>query len=80
MVGRKNWLFAGSPGDAEASCTLYSLIETAKAKGLNPYGYLHYVFSRLPEVEASGDWESLVPQYLAAEDINDPAFAGVGGN
>lgn len=80
VVGRKNWLFAGSPGGAEASCTLYSLIETAKANGLNPYGYLHYVFSHLPEVEASGDWESLVPQNLAAEDINDPAFAGVGGN
>mgnify|MGYP006304813491 CR=1 FL=1 len=59
---------------------MYSLIETATANGLNPYGCLHDVFSRLPEVEASGDWGSLVPQNLADEDINDPAFAGVGGN
>jgi transposase len=80
VVGRKNWLFAGSPRGAEASCTLYSLIETAKANGLNPYGYLHYVFSHLPEVEDSGDWDRLLPQNLAAEDINDPAFAGVGRN
>jgi hypothetical protein len=32
------------------------------------------------EVEASGNWQSLVPQNLAAEDINDPAFAGLGRN
>ncbi len=43
-IGRKNWLFAKSQAGAVASANLYSLIETAKANGVNPYDYLRYVF------------------------------------
>ena len=42
-VGRKNWLFANSQAGAKASANLYSLIQTAKAYGLNPYDYLKQV-------------------------------------
>ncbi len=47
-VGRKNWEFCGSPKGAEASACVYSLVETAKASGLNPYKYLEYLLSRIP--------------------------------
>jgi len=47
-IGRKNWMFCGSPGGAEASACVYSLVETAKANGLNPYKYLEFVLARLP--------------------------------
>jgi len=47
-VGRKNWLFSGSPRGAKASAAIYSLIETAKANGLEPYAYLRVLFERLP--------------------------------
>lgn len=47
-VGRKNWQFCGSPQGANASACVYSLVETAKANGLNPYKYLDFVLSRLP--------------------------------
>ena len=40
-VGRRNWLFADTPRGAKASATVYSLIETAKANGLEPFAYLH---------------------------------------
>lgn len=46
-VGRKNWTFCGSPEGANASACVYSLVETAKASGLNPYKYLEFVLSRL---------------------------------
>jgi len=36
-VGRKNWEFAGSPDGADASACVYSLVETAKANGIEPY-------------------------------------------
>jgi len=39
VIGRKNWLFSASPKGATASANLYSLIETAKANGLEPYAY-----------------------------------------
>lgn len=48
-VGRKNWLFAGSPKGASASAVVYSLVETAKANGLNPYKYLQLLLTTLPK-------------------------------
>lgn len=50
-IGRKNWLFSGSPKGAAASATVYSIIESAKANGLNPYKYLYFIFSELPGVQ-----------------------------
>jgi hypothetical protein len=47
-AGRKNWLFANAPRGACASASLYSLVETAKANGLEPYHYLKYLFTHLP--------------------------------
>jgi len=47
-VGRKNWLFMGSPEGAKASAAIYSLIETAKANGVHPGEYLSYIFTELP--------------------------------
>lgn len=61
VIGRKNWLFAGSVAGAKASDNLFSLIETAKANGLQPYAYLEYVFKELPECTQLGDYEALLP-------------------
>ncbi len=47
-VGRKNWEFAGSPKGADASACAYSLIETAKVNGLEPYAYLNTLLMILP--------------------------------
>lgn len=47
-IGRKNWLFSGSPGGATASAGIYTLIETAKANGLNPMKYIQYILSDIP--------------------------------
>lgn len=69
VVGRKNWLFAGPPEGAAASAGLYSLIETAKANGLEPYKYLRYIFEKLPFVETAEDCELLLPRNLATEDL-----------
>ena len=48
VVGRKAWLFSATQGGARASANLYSLIETAKANGHEPYAYLRKVFEALP--------------------------------
>jgi transposase len=49
VIGRKNWLFSATPKGADASANLYSLIETAKANGLEPSVYLATVFTELPQ-------------------------------
>jgi transposase len=48
VIGRNNWLFANTPLGAHASAALYSLVETAKANGLDPNAYLKYLFTMLP--------------------------------
>ena len=60
-LGRKNWLFAGAPDGAEASATFFSLIETAKANGLEPYAYLRYLFEKLPLAQSELDILELLP-------------------
>ena len=69
VVGRKNWLFAGAPKGADASAVFFSLIETAKANGHEPYAYLHHIFTKLPVTTAVADYEALLPWNLAPESI-----------
>lgn len=50
-VGRNNWEFSlASTKDTNASTIVYSLVETARANGLNIYKYLQYLFQYMPDV------------------------------
>jgi transposase len=62
-IGRKNWLFMGSPEGAKAAAAIYSLIETAKANGLNPGSYLTHIFSQIPITNAE-NLKNLLPWNL----------------
>ena len=62
-IGRKNWLFSGSPKGAAASAAVYSLIETCKANGINEYKYLKYLFESLPNVPFQRE-TALLESYL----------------
>jgi len=78
VVGRKNWLFAGTIEGAQASSCLYSLVESAKSNGLEPYAYLRYIFEKLPFAETKEDYARLLPVKLAKEDLpRDYAVSGV---
>jgi transposase len=68
VIGRKNWLFSGSPAGASASALIYSLIETAKANGLEPYGYLRFLFERLPTTSKE-QYNELLPTHLKPTDL-----------
>jgi transposase len=69
VVGRKNWLFAGSPDGAMASACFFSLIETARANGLEPYGYLRHIFKTLPLTRTDQDLKDLLPQNIDPDAI-----------
>ncbi|WP_419587925.1 IS66 family transposase, partial [Thiolapillus sp.] len=60
-VGRRNWLFADTPRGAKASATTYSLIETAKANGVEPFAYLHHVLQHIGNARTVEDIEALLP-------------------
>ena len=46
----KNWLFSASPKGAVVSAAVYSIVETSKANGLEPFRYLTYLFEKLPNI------------------------------
>ena len=69
VLGRKNWLFSTSVKGVKASANLYSLIETAKANGLEPYAYLRYLFAELPKAETVEAIEALLPGNLSEDQI-----------
>jgi len=70
VIGRKNWLFSNTQRGAKASAAMYSLIESAKANRLEPYAYLRFLFTRLPEVSNKADLKALLPCYLSADQID----------
>jgi len=47
-IGRKNWLFTGSPAGGHAAARLFSLIASAHLHGVEPLAYLHHIIRRLP--------------------------------
>ena len=69
-IGRKNWLFAGSVGGAKAAAVLYTLVESAKATGVDPRAYLEVVLSRASQTPASR-LQELTPLHLT---IDLPAY------
>ena len=54
---------------ANASRAIYSLIETATQHGLNPFGYLHYILDRAPNIDTDEEWDQLLPLNLDPEEI-----------
>jgi transposase len=80
VVGRKNWLFSGTPAGASASAAIYSLIETAKANGLEPYRYLRYLFEQVPLATTTEDYRALLPQHMPAATIAQRVPGATGGS
>ena len=54
-VGRKNWLFCDTPNGAQASAIVYSMVEMAKANGVNVYHYLTYLLEKQPNDSMSDE-------------------------
>jgi len=70
VIGRKNWLFSNTPRGARTSATVYSIVETAKENGLNPFQYLQYLFEKMPSLDLQDTevldellpWSQALPQ------------------
>ena len=60
-VGRRAWLFADTPAGAKASAAYFSLIETAKANGLEPYAYLQQVIGHIAAADTDEALDALLP-------------------
>ena len=61
VIGRKNWLFAGSDAGASNAAILFSLIVSCKLADVDPFAYLHDILIRLHTHPASRVHE-LIPR------------------
>jgi len=61
VIGRRNWLFCQTVAGADASARMYSLIESAKANGIEPHAYLVHLFTELSKATRAEHIESLLP-------------------
>jgi transposase len=66
-VGRKNWLFAGSDEGGKTAAVLYSIAVTCKSLGIEPWGYLRDILTRLPEHPAERLLEFFPKSWAAAQ-------------
>ncbi len=74
-VGRKNWLFAGSMKGLHRAALLYSLVQSAKLAGVEPWAYLKDVLDRLPTHPHRRIGELLPQPWAAARAAAQPPAA-----
>ena len=74
VVGRKAWLFSDTPAGANASAIIYSLVETAKANGIEPYTWLRHVLEHLPAARSADVMEKLLPWNFHAATLADTSI------
>ena len=66
VLGRKNYLFAGSDAGGERAAAIYSLIGTCLLNDIEPYGYLREVLSRIAQ-HPINRIDELLPWNVAAK-------------
>lgn len=69
VIGRKAWLFSDTPAGAHASAVIYSLVQTAKANGVEPYAWLRRVLRDLPAANSVEAVEALLPWNLRIPEL-----------
>ena len=69
VIGRKAWLFSDTPAGARSSAVIYSLVQTAKANGLEPYTWLRRVLRDLPAAKSVDAVQALLPWNLRVTDL-----------
>lgn len=75
VIGRKAWLFSDTPAGAQASAVIYSLLQTAKANGHEPYLWLRHVMRQLPAAKTLEEFEALLPWNLHVLDLTSNMIA-----
>ena len=68
-TGRNSWLFSDTPAGAKASAVVYSLVLTCRACGIDPYVWLRYVLTELPQRPEEAEITDLLPFNFAKPQV-----------
>lgn len=71
VIGRKAWLFSNTARGATSSAIIYSVVETAKENGLNPFTYIKHLLEMLPNmgIEDKDEMDSVLPWSTTLPDV-----------
>ena len=75
VIGRKNWLFSNTPNGARASAVYYSLIVTAEENGLNPFEYLTWILTNMPNLGKPGYASSIGELLPGSSELPQKVFS-----
>ena len=70
-VGKKNWLFIGAAEAGERGAILYTIVESCRRRGIDPFAYLRDVLTRLPRTLIT-EVASLTPEAWAKAQRHTP--------
>jgi len=68
-IGRRNWMFADTPAGAQSSARIYSIVESAKANGIDPYEYLKFLLTEIPRT-TTASIDRFMPWNFANRHLN----------
>lgn len=74
-LGKKNWLFIGAADTGERSAIIYSVLESCRRRGIDPYEYLADVLPRLAKAKNTDELAALTPAGWAAKRAEVPQAA-----
>jgi transposase len=70
-IGRKNWLFAGSDKGGQTAAVLYTITQTCRRHGIDPFVYLRDALTRLPNTQVDGLPDLFPHRWAAAQRASD---------
>jgi transposase len=70
-LARKAFLFACTPSGADATAVYFSVVMTAQANGLNPFDYITFLYTKLPNIKPGESLESLQPWSVTQETLDE---------
>jgi len=65
-IGRRNWLFAGSRVGGERAAAIYTIIETCKLNGVEPFAYIANVMQKVAQGWPNSRIDELMPWAAAS--------------
>jgi len=69
VIGRKNWMFYNSVAGVKAAEVIYSVIESAKESGVEPYSYLRCILTHIPNISTEQELDALLPYNISPENL-----------
>ncbi len=71
VIGRKNWLFADTQAGARATAIMCSIVESARANGLEPFWYFNYLLEKVAGFTTKEEFQKFLPHNVDKKAVEE---------